>query len=201
MYCPNIPEYAIIYLATLQAGGIVTTANPLYTEDELTHQLQIANAKYLVTIPPLAHRAKESAKNAGIDKVFVVGNTEGCQSVSVLFEDDGSMYDTVEIRPKEDVAVMPFSSGTTGFPKGVLLTHYNLIANACITTAEGFISYSTSSIILGLLPFFHTYGMVAVLSVGLYRGSRVVCMPKFERDKFFYILQGHEVSSLEYLSI
>lgn len=198
MYCPNIPEYAIIYLATLQAGGIVTTANPLYTEDELTHQLQTANAKYLVTIPSLAHRAKESAKNVGIDKVFVVGKTEGCLSLSELFKDDGSMYNTVNILPKEDVAVMPFSSGTTGFPKGVLLTHYNLIANACITTADGFISYSTSSMILGLLPFFHTYGMVTVLSVGLYRGSCVVCLPKFKRDKFFYILQGHEVSGCKH---
>jgi acyl-CoA synthetase (AMP-forming)/AMP-acid ligase II len=90
MYCPNIPEFAIIYLATLQAGGIVTTANPLYTEDELTHQLQLAKAKYLVTSPPLAHRAKESAKTAGIANVYVVGKTEGCLSVSQLFKDDGS---------------------------------------------------------------------------------------------------------------
>jgi acyl-CoA synthetase (AMP-forming)/AMP-acid ligase II len=89
---------------------------------------------------------------------------------------------------------MPFSSGTTGLPKGVLLTHYNLVADATIATADGFIEYSTSSVILGFLPFFHIYGMVTVLSIGLYRGSTLVCASKFDRDKFFSVLQGHKVS-------
>jgi len=197
LYCPKIPEFAIIYLATIHAGGIVTSANPLYTEDELSHQLSLAKAKFLVTIPPLVHRARTSADENGITHLYVVGKAEGFTSISDLFEDDGNSYEKRDINPKEDAAVLPFSSGTTGLPKGVQLTHYNLIADSCISTADGFINYSTSSVLFGFLPFFHTYGLVTVLTIGLYKGTTIVCVPKFERDHFYSALQSHKVLKIQ----
>lgn len=198
MFLPNLPEFPVVYFGVLQAGGVVTAANPLFTCEELAKQVKQADAKWMLTVPQLVHRAKEAMQRLGRENVFVVGHSDvdGCESLSVLLEDDAcSNVPDVTINPKQDVAVLPFSSGTTGHPKGVMLTHYNLVSCGSIMRSKGFLSFDDTTVILAFLPFFHSYGMVAIMSMGLYSGSTIITMPRFERDKFLHALQNYEVSN------
>lgn len=195
---PNLPEYPIIYYGVISLGGIVTTMNPLYTDDEITHQLQDSSAKYIITIPLFAEKAKQAASKVAIETVYVVGEADGCEPFSTLLADDGEdSTNDVEINPKDDIACLAYSSGTTGSPKGVMLTHYNLIADASIVTHESFLWINENPVVLGLLPFFHAFGQVSALSCALLKGGTVVCVPKFEPESFLKIMQEYKVCTLK----
>lgn len=118
IYSPNIPEYAIAFHGVSLAGGIVTTANPLYTADELAHQLNDSNAKYLLTIPMFLDKAQEAAAKSSIQEVFVFGEAEGATPFASLLRSDSKMS-PVSFDPAEDLIVLPYSSGTTGLPRGL----------------------------------------------------------------------------------
>lgn len=199
IFAPNVPEYAIVFLGALQTGGVVTGVNPLFTSDELTNQLKQVNAKCVFTVHQLAHRAKEAARELVIEHVFVIGDDDDGDSVSVLFKDDGSGFPLMTFHPRDDLAILPFSSGAGGLPRGVMLTHYNLVALGCIVSAEGFLDLKEKaserkSTILAVIPFHRTFGMVAVLSLALRHGSTLISMPRFDQNKFFPILQDYKVS-------
>ena len=195
MFLPNLPEFPIVFFGVLQAGGVITAANQLFTNEELAKQLKQADAKWMLTVPQLVHRAKEAMQDLGRGNVFVIGDVDGCESLSVLLEDDGSSVPDVTINPKEDTAVLPFSSGTTGYPKGVILTHHNLVSCGSIMLSKGFLSFDETTVLLAFLPFFHSYGMVAIMSMGLHCGTSIITMPRFEREKFLHALQDYEVST------
>ena len=125
---PNLPEYAITFHAVATLGGINTTVNPLYTADEVGHQLKDAGAKFLVTVPAFVEKAREAAQAANVKELFVFGEAEGATSFDVLLEGNGEPPQ-VTINPREDLVALPYSSGTTGLPKGVMLTHHNLVSN------------------------------------------------------------------------
>ena len=101
IYSPNLPEYGIIFHAVATLGGINTTINPLYTAEELAHQLNDANAKYLLTIPMFLDKALEAASHANIEEVFVFGEAEGATSFASLMQSDGQLP-TVDINPATD---------------------------------------------------------------------------------------------------
>ena len=127
VYMPNLPEYAIAFHGVARAGGKASTANPLYTARELQHQLEDSGSKFLLTIPQFLDVAKKAAEAAGVEEIFVVGEAEGATPLSELMGDPADAPD-VDISG-DDLAVLPYSSGTTGLPKGVMLTHENLVAN------------------------------------------------------------------------
>ena len=106
IYSPNVPEYAIAFHAVSLIGGIVTTANPLYTANELTHQLHDAGAKYLLTIPMFLDKAQAAAEKTAVQEIFVFGEAEGATPFASLLQSDGQVPD-VEIDPKEDRVVLP----------------------------------------------------------------------------------------------
>lgn len=196
IYCPNIPEYPIIYLAVMSLGGIVTTSSPLATLPELCNQMKHCNAKFIITIPLFASNAKQTAKQCGMKEVFVVGEAEGCRPLSFLFQDDGlSFPNNVRINPKEDVAVIPYSSGTTGLPKGVMLTHFNLSSNVQqVVDGKEYHICTPDDILLGILPFFHIFGMNVVQGIAFYSGAAVVSLPKFEEQMFLQTLEKFKVN-------
>ena len=191
VYMPNLPEYAIAFHGAASAGGSCTTANPLYTANELAHQLEDSGAGLLLTVPPFLEAAREAAERAGIAEVFVVGEAEGATPFAELFGDPGAAPEP-EIDPGRDLAVLPYSSGTTGLPKGVMLTHRNLVANLCQVQAA--FPIEPDDTLIGVLPFFHIYGMTVIMNQGLRAGATIVTMPRFDLEQFLDLLESHKVT-------
>jgi len=196
IYSPNLPEYAVIFLAVASVGGINTTANPLYTADELAKQLADSRARFLVTVPAFLDKAQEAARKSGIEEVFVFGSADGATPFSDLLQ-AGAEPPAVRIDPRADLVVLPYSSGTTGFPKGVMLTHHNLVANLC--QCEGmrnFEGFAENDITIAFLPFFHIYGMVVIMMLGLAGGGTILVMPRFDLQEFLGFIQKYRVTIL-----
>ena len=191
VYMPNLPEYAIAFHGVARAGGRASTANPLYTERELQHQLEDSRSKYLLTIPQLMDVAKKAADAAGVEEIFVVGDAvDGATALSELMGDPADAPD-LDVSG-DDLAVLPYSSGTTGLPKGVMLTHANLVANL-IQIQEAF-AIEEGDTLVGVLPFFHIYGQTVIMNQGLRAGATIVSMPRFDLDQFLDLIQEHGVS-------
>jgi acyl-CoA synthetase (AMP-forming)/AMP-acid ligase II len=190
-YAPNVPEYAIAFHAVATAGGVNTTANPLLTADELAGQLGDSGARLLVTVPPLLETALAAARRAGVEEVFVYGEAPGATPFARLLEAAGEPP-AVEVDPAEDLVALPYSSGTTGLPKGVMLTHRNLVANICQMGPPH--RTSPDDVVIAVLPFFHIYGMVVILNAALARGATLVTMPRFELPGFLQAMQDHRVT-------
>ena len=188
---PNCLEYAIAFHAVATLGGIVTPINPLYTKHEIAPQLKDCGARFLVTAPACVEKTREAAAEAGIEELFVFGSGPGATSFDSLLIDNGRA-EQVEIDPKEDLVVLPYSSGTTGLPKGVMLTHYNLVAN--IRQMEGLCYFAETDTLICVLPLFHIYGLMVVLNMGLYNGVSIVLMPRFDLESFLKAVQDYEVS-------
>ena len=195
IYSPNLPEYAVIFNAVALLGGINTTVNPLYTAAELANQLRDSGARFLITVPAVLDKAREAAAACSIENVYVFGSAPGARSFSELLEAPASPP-TVRIDPRNDVVVLPYSSGTTGLPKGVMLTHRNLVANLrqC-EGAKSFDGFNESDVTIAVLPFFHIYGMVVIMMLTLSRGGTVVSMPRFEFRDFLTALQKYRVTT------
>jgi len=199
MILPNIPEFPVAFLGCVGSGLTVTTLNPTYRAEEVAKQLDNSGAKYIITIGLFLQVAKQAASDLShtkIEEIIVLGMEEtpdDCKSfMSMMITDDGSMYkvpgETLDAHA--DVAVMPYSSGTTGPPKGVCLTHFNIVANAHQLTSPE-VSYVRSctetgeqEITLAVLPFFHIYAMTTIMIMGLYLGFKVVTLPKFEPEMY-----------------
>src|SRR5581483_9171546 len=155
IYSPNLPEYPVLFLAVAAVGGINTTINPLATASELAQQLTDSGAVFLATVAGVLEKAREAAARSGVREIFVFDQAEGATPFDALLAEDGP-WPEVEIDPAEDLAVLPYSSGTTGFPKGVMLTHRNLVINLLQT--EALEPLLPSDVLIGVLPFFHIYG-------------------------------------------
>jgi acyl-CoA synthetase (AMP-forming)/AMP-acid ligase II len=198
IWAPNVPEFAIVFHAVLRLGATLTTANPAYTNEELAGQLTHAGAVELFTTAALFDRASEVVRQAarpiGIVAIDPRPGAPSLESISVDADPPA-----VHIDPDQDVAVLPFSSGTTGLPKGVMLTHRNLLANAAQIDA---IETTPFSALLAVLPFFHIYAMMIILTVGLKRGATIVTLPRFDLETVLRVLQewpiqiGHIVPPL-----
>ena len=192
IYMPNVPEYAVAFFGVSVAGGTVTTLNPLYTADEAAHQLQDAGAKFLLTVGPFLDKAHQAAEESGVEEVFVLGADDGATPFSALMRQDAEVPDVLT-NPSEDLVALPYSSGTTGLPKGVMLTHRNLVANICqCVPIEGI---REGEVTVGILPFYHIYGMTVILSMALRRGATIITMPKFEMEDFCGLVQKHKIES------
>jgi acyl-CoA synthetase (AMP-forming)/AMP-acid ligase II len=200
---PNLPEYAIIFHAVASLGGINSPINPLYTEHEIAHQLKDAGARFLVTVSPFMEKAMHAARDANIEELFVFdvpglawgesGGPEasGATPFSSLLKGEPNPPSVV-INPREDLVALPYSSGTTGLPKGVMLTHYNLVAN--MRQMEGLQYFSENDTLICVLPLFHIYGLVVVLNMGLYQGATIVTLPRFELESFLQAIQDYGVT-------
>ena len=187
---PNIPEYAVVFHGVAVAGGTVTTINPTYTVDEVRHQLRDSGAKMLVTISMFRETAEAASEGTQVSEIFLLGEAEGnSKSALELF---GPPIDQVEVDVDSHVVVLPYSSGTTGLPKGVMLTHANLTAN--IEQCTHILSYDDGEVALAVLPFFHIYGMQVLMNGLLSQGVTVITMPRFDLQQALEIMQNHKVT-------
>ena len=192
LFMPNAPEFPLAFHGTLAAGGVVTTINSLSTVQDAVFQLRDAHARFLVTVPPFMDRAGPVARQLGIEEVFVIGGAPGATPFAALLEHDAPVPPPVSVDPARDLAALPYSSGTTGFPKGVMLTHRNLVANLVQTDLVH--PLVEQDRVVAVLPFFHIYGMQVVLNLALWRGATLVTMPKFELEPFLGTLERYRVT-------
>ena len=186
---PNAPEYAIVFHGIALAGGTVTTINPSYSPEEVRFQLQDASASSLVTVPMFLEAAKVAAEGTDVEEIVVMGQASGATPLAALF---GEPIDQVPVDYAEHVVVLPYSSGTTGLPKGVMLTHRNLVAN--IAQMEHVFTPSEGEVALAVLPFFHIYGMQVLMNMLLAFGVRVVTMPRFDMVHALELVQDQRIT-------
>lgn len=191
--CPNVPAFATVFHGILRSGATATTVNSLYTPDEIANQLTDAGAAWFFTVSPLLPQAKAAAARVGIadDHLVVLDGAEGHPSLRDLLGEGHSAPD-VSFDPAEHLAVLPYSSGTTGRPKGVMLTHRNLVANVAQNVES--IGLESSDRVLAVLPFFHIYGMTVLLNYALKCRASLVTMPKFDLVEFLRVIGEHRAT-------
>lgn len=189
---PNAVEYAVAFHAVALAGGVVTTLNPLCTAGEIARQLSDSRAKYLLTAPALLGSAREGCARSPLRELFVIG--DGGDAVTPFAElyEPGGVAPEVAINPREDLVALPYSSGTTGESKGVMLTHRNLVAN--LRQIEGTEHARGDDTLVCVLPMFHIYGLTVIMNFGLYAGATTVVLPRFDLEEFLGVVEKYRVT-------
>ena len=196
MCSPNSPKWVIAALGAMAAGGRVSGANPSCTAGELTHQMRDSNARFVYTVAPLLAVVRQAAAQTGCEHVVVAGDAtndaSGGLSMSALLASEGP-----EPQGPDDpdaLALLPYSSGTTGLPKGVMLTHRAIVTNVCQSAVGS--GWPQGVVTLGFLPMFHAMGFVLVTLTTLALGGKLVTLPRFEPEAFLKALAEHRVSHL-----
>ncbi|KAL1362405.1 hypothetical protein AAHE18_03G078900 [Arachis hypogaea] len=192
---PNSPEFVFSFWAASMLGAVSTTANPSYTSVEITKQLKASKAKIVITRSMHVHKLKQEEENTFI--VITVDNPpENCMSYSVVSSMEGKLPE-VDIDP-DDMVALPFSSGTTGLPKGVVLTHRSLITNVAqqVEGENPNLHLKEEDVVLCVLPLFHIYALHSVMLCSTRVGCRVLLMEKFEMRVMLELVENHRVSVL-----
>ncbi|WP_371483496.1 AMP-binding protein [Kitasatospora sp. NBC_00315] len=198
LYSPNTIAYPVAYYGATAAGATVTTVSSLTTAGELATQLRDSGARWIITVSPflpVARAAAEALADEGrpIREIIVCDGAAGHRSLADLLASTAP-EPAPAIDPATDVAVLPYSSGTTGLPKGVMLTHRSLATNLAQTDA--LYRPAVGERVLAVLPFFHIYGLAALLSQPLRCGSTVVVLPRFDLEQFCRTIQEQRVEAL-----
>ena len=190
---PNMPEYAIAFYGMLHAGGTVTTINPSYTAIEVSHQLQDAKTDLLVTTVDFLETAKAAVNQCGLEvEIATIGMMDGVPCLQDLMGNAQHEQTTIDL--ERHVAALPYSSGTTGLPKGVMLSHRNLVAN--IDQFLTMLPTSPGEAAVVFLPLFHIYGLNALLSPYLASGGCIVTMPRFDFDLYLKLVAEYRTPKL-----
>jgi acyl-CoA synthetase (AMP-forming)/AMP-acid ligase II len=195
MFAPNMPEWPVAALGALAAGGMVSGANPQYGAADLARQLRDARARFVFTIAPLLATVREAAAAAGGVTVIVPGDGAADIAYETLLASTGPEPAIPE--DPDALATLPYSSGTTGLQKGVMLSHRTVLSNLLqYNTATFEPGVAERMVTLALLPMFHIYGFTVVTLCGLARGAKLVTLPRFEPEAFLQALQQHRVTHL-----
>ncbi|MFE4513529.1 4-coumarate--CoA ligase family protein [Kitasatospora sp. NPDC056783] len=198
LFSPNSTAYPMAYYGVSRAGATVTTVSSMATPADLARQLRDSGARWLVTVAdflPTARTAAELLAEQGHPptEIIVLDGAEGHRSLADLLAAPGPAPE-VAIDPAEDIAVLPYSSGTTGLPKGVMLTHRSISTN--LAQCDALYRPAEGERVLAVLPFFHIYGQAALLNQPLRCGATVVILPRFDLEQFCRTVQEHRVQAL-----
>ncbi|MGX1560532.1 4-coumarate--CoA ligase family protein [Streptomyces sp. NPDC055506] len=194
LHSPNTIAFPTAFYAATRAGATVTTVHPLATAQEFAKQLTDSAARWIVTVSPLLDIARRAAELAGgVHEIFVCDSATGHRSLIDMLASTAP-EPVIDIDPAEDVAALPYSSGTTGTPKGVLLTHRQIATN--LAQLDGAIPAGPGDRILAVLPFFHIYGLTALMNAPLRKGATVVVLPRFDLEQFLAAIQNHRITGL-----
>ena len=190
---PNSPEWLVACHGAIAAGGVVSGLNPLWSADEVAAQIHDSAARFLVTIGPLAATARAAAEQAGVGTRLVL--LDAREPDTLALADLVACPDPapdVAVDPATDLALLPYSSGTTGLAKGVMLTHRACIANVVQTVAA--LQIGPDDRTLAVAPFSHAVGWGVVANCALRNGATVVTLPRFEPHAFLGAIQDHRIT-------
>jgi acyl-CoA synthetase (AMP-forming)/AMP-acid ligase II len=189
---PNVPEYPIAFHAAALAGGIVVALNPLDTSNDLVDRLEEAGARFLVTVPHDMPKVRAFLDRTDVEEVIVLGEADGATPFSALVAQDEIVETALD--PSEDVVTLLHSSGSTGLPKGVLLTHRNMIAKALLTSMVAPTGRGEKA--LAMPPFHHAFGLSMMMNASLYQGTTLVTMERFDPEAFLRTIEEHRITRL-----
>ncbi|WP_331737020.1 AMP-binding protein (plasmid) [Streptomyces canus] len=195
LHSPNTVLFPVVLYATTTAGGTVTTLSPLATPAEIAKQLIDSEARLMVSVSALVETARAAVelvrRQTGRDiEILVCDRADGHRSVLELLSDGD--VPAFELDPAVDVAVLPYSSGTTGVPKGVMLTHANLCTN--LEQLNGLHRVGENDRVIAILPFFHIFGLTALVNSALRRGATVYVHARFDLDAFLGSLERDRIT-------
>ncbi len=187
---PNSPDYAVAFHAPLYAGGTSTTVNPSYTANELRHQLTDSRATLLITTPAFLATAREASVGTGVRQIALIGGaSDGLAGLDDLMGTPLTAQAPVDLATH--IAALPYSSGTTGLSKGVMLTHRNLVAN--VLQAIDVLGLTEADRTLGILPYFHIYGLQVIMNAYLACGATQTTLPRFDLETVLRILAEERI--------
>ncbi|WP_246987992.1 long-chain-fatty-acid--CoA ligase [Halorientalis marina] len=193
VYLPNLPQFVTSYYGVLRAGAAVVPMNPQYKAREIGHMLEDSGATAVIALSDLVPFVTGVQDETSVETIVSVnGDAEGATPFDEFLAADS--FDGYVERDDEDVAAQPYTSGTTGTPKGVLLTHGNL---GWMTRHAGDIleeDYGPEDRLLGVLPLFHIYGMTVVMNAGLYNGSTYYPLPEWDAETALGLIQSEELT-------
>ncbi|KAJ2951630.1 hypothetical protein O0L34_g13788 [Tuta absoluta] len=204
---PNVPEYPSVVYGVLQAGCIVSPMNPIYTSNEYQHLLEMIDCKAIVTskisLQNIQEALKVVKKNIPIILMDNESVPEGCIKFAELAGDVNIDIDCLKSvhRSPDDVAILPFSSGTTGFPKGVVLTHKSVVAANYMIADPDIVAIKETTatyqaVLPAILPFFHIFGFNALMNNQMHLGCKLVTMPYFKPEMFLKTIVEHKANVL-----
>lgn len=197
VFLPNSWEYAVAYHAATLAGAIATPMNPMYRDREIHYQLESSGAKFLVTDGPLIAAADFSGLPA-LQRVYCTRiGANGTQMFSDLLRPTTATLPSPTQDPRLAIAALPFSSGTTGLPKGVMLSHSNLVTNVYQTLTRGEEGcFRDGDVMLDFLPLYHIYGLTVCLNLMLTIAGTLVLVPRFDMESVLRLIVQEGITTI-----
>jgi len=210
LFLPNTPHYIVMFFAILKAGGRIVNYSPLYAPREIVHQIEDSETDIMVTLNLAALYPQVGARldDTRLKKIIVCGMPEILPfpksllfplarkkdiakvpaderhiTFKALLQNDGVFEPFTVADPDDDVAVLQYTGGTTGVPKGAMLTHTNICSAAEMTDRwTNTVLEEANEVVLGVLPFFHVYAMTVVMLGSVANGTKIIIHPRFEVD-------------------
>ncbi len=213
VYLPNMPQFVIAFFGALKTGAHITLCNPMYKARELEYLLTDSEASVIVALDMLYKNFEKIRGKTKVEKVITtslkdympsligfLASFKGIKKIhhpgTIDFIELLRKYPPkspeVKIKPKEDIAILLYTGGTTGIPKGAMLTHFNLLTNAY--QAKNWMPVKENDIILSVLPFFHVYGLTVDMNTGILAGATQILYPRFEVKTVLKAIEKYKVT-------
>jgi len=201
MMIPNTPHFPVIYYGILRRGAVVVPVNVLFQEEEILHYLNDSGAKVLFAFKMFEEQARRAFERApGCGRLVIVSTPDDLSKPEVgdnfmaLLAASDDRCDVVQTMP-DDTAVILYTSGTTGAPKGAELTHFNMFFNAYLASRE-IVRCTPEDVFLAVLPLFHSFGQTCVMNAAILSGAAVTMLPRFETGKALEVIARDRVTVL-----
>ncbi len=184
---PNTPHFPLAYFGVLALGGVAVPVHALLKAEEIQYVLEDSGAKALVCAAPLLGEGAKGAELAGVPVLSVMEPEDsGIERIDQLAP-QATPIDALVLREPEDTAVVLYTSGTTGKPKGAEITHLNVLLNVVVSAQHSF-DIDENDVVLGCLPLFHTFGQTCCMNTAFYVGATVVMLPRFDGAQALQLL-------------
>ncbi|MDB4223924.1 AMP-binding protein [Granulosicoccus sp.] len=191
LVAPNCPDYAVAFHAAALCAGTVTTVNPTYGPEEIKQQLIDSGATIALSHNGCLQTVAQAIEGTSVKELVSLQSSDDYRCLDDLL---GEEADQIAVDTRNHAVVLPYSSGTTGLPKGVMLSHHNLVAN--LVQVNEALNYENDECALAVLPFFHIYGMQVLMGSLLSAGATIITVPRFDMEQVLGLIQKHKITQL-----